>query len=257
MMADTRQVGALLLVAGAVCAFWALGDKDSSDEHEVSSKISEVKLDSPNADITIKVGDSDKTTVKEKRSYWLVKHGDAYKVDGETLRLTNDCGWKCHVDFEVTVPRGTKVTGEHGSGDLSITGVSGVDASSRSGRVELDDIIGDVKLDLTSGEAAIDRLTGKLDFEAVSGDLSAEHLKGGPVNVKTTSGDLNVSLDEAADVTAEGTSSDIHVEAPAGDYQIHTQTHSGDVDNGLTNNTTAAHRINATTVSGDVDLSSN
>ena len=231
-MADTRQVGALILVAGAVCAFWALGDKDSSDEHEVSGKISEVKLDSPNADITIKVG-------------------------GETLRLTSDCGWQCHVDFEVTVPRGTKVTGENGSGDLSIAGVSGVDASSRSGRVELEDISGDVKLELTSGEAAIDRLTGKLDFEATSGDLSAEHLKGGPVNVKTTSGDLHVSLDEAADVTAEGTSSEIHIEAPAGDYQINTKAQNGDVDNNLTDNPAATHKINATTVSGDIDLSTN
>lgn len=256
-MADTRQVGALLLVAGAVCAFWALGDKDSTDEHEVSSKISEVKLDSPNADITIKVGDSDKTTVKEKRSYWLVKHGDAYKVDGETLRLTSDCGWKCHVDFEVTVPRGTKVTGENGSGDLAITGVSGVDASSRSGRIELDDITGDVKLNLTSGDASVSRLTGMLEFDGMSGDLRAEHLKGGPVTVKTTSGELSVSLDEATDVTAEDTSGDIHVEAPAGEYQIHTQTRHGEVDNELTNNAAAAHKIDASTVSGDVDLSSN
>jgi DUF4097 and DUF4098 domain-containing protein YvlB len=256
-MADTRQVGALLLVAGAVCAVWAVGDKHSTDEHEVSSKISEVELDSPNADITIKVGDSDKTTVKEKRSYWLVKHGDAYKVDGETLRLTSNYGWQCHVDFEVTVPRGTKVTGDNGSGDLSIAGVSGVDASSVSGRVELEDITGDVKLHLTSGHAAIDGLTGKLDFDATSGDLRAEHLKGGTVNAKAVSGDLHVSLDEANDVDAQGTSGDVHVEAPAGDYQIRAEAHSGDVDNDLTNNPAAAHKINASTVSGDVSLSSN
>jgi DUF4097 and DUF4098 domain-containing protein YvlB len=253
-MADTRQVGALLLAAGAVCAVWALGDKDSTDEHEVSSKISEVELDSSNADITIKVGDSDKTTVTEKRSYWLVKHGDAYKVDGETLRLTSDCGWKCHVDFEVTVPRGTKVTGENGSGDLSIAGVSGVDASSLSGRVELENITGDVKLHLTSGQAAIDGLTGKLDYDGTSGDLRAEHLKGGPVNAKTVSGDLRVSLDEANDVEAHGTSGDVQVEAPAGDYQIQAGTRSGDVDNELTNAPAAAYKINASTVSGDVSL---
>jgi DUF4097 and DUF4098 domain-containing protein YvlB len=255
-MAETRQIGALLLAAGAVCAVWALGDKDSTDEHVLSNKISEVRLDSPNADITIKVGDSDQTTIKEKRSYFLVKHGDAYKVDGETLRLTSDCGWQCHVDFEVTVPRGTKVTGHNTSGDLSIAGVSGVDADSESGRVELENVTGDVKLHLTSGNASVDGLTGKLDFDATSGDLSAEHLKGGPVNAKTVSGDLNVSLDEPADVDARGTSGDIHVEAPASDYQIRTDTRNGDVDNELTDNTTAVHKISATTVSGDVDLSS-
>jgi DUF4097 and DUF4098 domain-containing protein YvlB len=255
-MADTRQVGALLLVAGAVCTVWMLGDKDSSDRHEVSSKISEVRLDSASSDIAIKVGDSDKTVIKEKRSYWLVKHGDAYKVDGETLRLTNDCGWQCHVDFEVTVPRGTKVTGEHGSGDLSIAGVSGVDASSNSGQVELDDIGGDVKLSLTSGSAVINGLSGKLDFDATSGDLRAAHLKAGPVRAKTVSGDLDIAVEVATDVTAEGTSGDIHVEAPAGDYRIRTGTRSGDVDNDLTDNASADHKITATTVSGDVALRS-
>ncbi|WP_112248669.1 DUF4097 family beta strand repeat-containing protein [Kribbella monticola] len=256
-MADTRQVGALLVAAAGVCTLWMVGDKDSSDQHEVTSKISEVRLDSANADITIKVGDSDKTTVKEKRSYWLVKHGDAYKVDGETLRLTNDCGWQCHVDFEVTVPRGTKVTGEHGSGDLSIAGVSGVDASSNSGRVELEDVSGDVRLTLTSGDAVIDGLSGKLDFDASSGDLHAEHLKAGPVNAKTVSGDLTIALDEATDVKAEDTSGDITVKAPAGDYQIAADTRSGEIDNDLTNNTSADHKITATTVSGDVVLHSN
>jgi DUF4097 and DUF4098 domain-containing protein YvlB len=253
-MADTRQVGALLLVTGAALAFWSFGDKEATDEHEVTGKISVVDLDSPNADITIKVGDGDKTTIKEKRTYWLVKHGDSYQVDGQTLRLDGDCGWQCRSDFEVTVPRGTKVTGDNGSGDLAITGVSGVDATSRSGEVLVRDVSGDVKLDLTSGDVSVDQLTGRLDIQATSGDVNAIHLKGGPVNVKTTSGDLRLALDEANDVTAEGTSSDIQVLAPAGDYQTHTNTHSGDVANGLIDNPEGTHKIDATTVSGDVQL---
>ena len=49
------------------------------------------------------------------------------------------------------------MTGENGSGDLSITGVSGMDARSRSGEISLRDVTGDVKLDLTSGDVEIDR----------------------------------------------------------------------------------------------------
>lgn len=256
-MTETRRLGALLLAAGAVCAVWALGDRDSHDEHVVNDKISEVRLDSPNGDITIRVGDDDRTTIKEKRSYFLVNGGDAYKVDGGTLRLTDDCGWRCHVDFEVTVPRGTKVTGENNSGDLSIAGVSGIDAKSRSGSIKLENIAGDTKLNLLSGNVSIDGLTGSLDFDGTSGDLKAEHLKGGPVHAKNVSGDLEVSVDEATDVEAQGTSGDIHVEAPAGGYQIRTGTRSGDVDNGLTNDPAAAHHITATTVSGDVEVRSN
>lgn len=253
-MATTGQVGALLLVTGAGLAFWTFGDKDSTSTHEVSEQISTVRLDSPNADITIKVGDGDKTKIEEKRTYWLVKHGDAYSVDGDTLKLDGDCGWRCRADFVVTVPRGTKVTGENGSGDLSISGVSGVDASSRSGEISLTDVTGDVKLDLTSGDVEIDRLTGKLDITATSGDVEVLHLKGGPVNVETTSGDLTLELDEANDVHAKGTSSDVEVTAPAGGYQVSTETHSGDVDNELGNDPDGSHSIEARTVSGDVTL---
>ena len=253
-MATTGQVGALLLVTGAGLAFWTFGDKDSNSTHEVSEKISTVRLDSPNADVTIKVGDSDKTTVQEKRTYWLVKRGDAYSVDGDTLKLDGDCGWHCRADFVVTVPRGTKVTGDNGSGDLSISGVSGVDASSRSGDISLTDVTGDVKLNLTSGDVEIDRLTGKLDITATSGDVEALHLKGGSVNVETTSGDLKLELDEANNVSAKGTSSDVEVTAPAGGYKVSTETHSGDVDNELGNDPDGSHSIEAKTVSGDVTL---
>lgn len=253
-MADARQVGALLVVTGAALAFWSFADRESTDKHEVSQKISTVDLDSPNADITIKVDDVEKTTIEEKRTYWLVKHGDAYEVDDETLRLDGDCGWQCRADFVITVPRGTKVTGDNGSGDLSITGVSGVDAKARSGDIEMRDVSGDVRLDLTSGDVTIDRMTGKLDIKATSGDIEATHLKGGAVAVETTSGDLTVELDEANDVMATGTSSDVRVVAPAGSYNVQTKTHSGDVDNALGDDPAASHQIDATTVSGDVEL---
>ncbi len=254
-MATTGQVGALLLVTGAGLAFWTFGDKDADSKHEVSEKISVVKLDSPNADVTVKVADVDKTTVEEKRSYWLVKHGDAFEVDGDTLTLDGDCGWQCRSDFVVTVPRGTKVTGENGSGDLTITGASGIDASSRSGDVTLTDVTGDVKLNLTSGDVEIDRLTGKLEIEATSGDIKATHLKGGAVDVETTSGDLELELDEANNVRAKGTSSDVTVTAPAsGSYKVQTDTRSGDVANRLGHDPAGSHSIDASTVSGDVTL---
>ena len=70
-MADTKQLGAMLLVAGPALAFWPFGDRESAGEHQVDSKISTVQLARRDADITIKVGDGDTTTVQEKRKYWL------------------------------------------------------------------------------------------------------------------------------------------------------------------------------------------
>ena len=256
-MAETKQLGAILLVAAAGLAFWQFGDKDSDDSHQVDERITTVQLAAEHADITIKVSDDDKTTVQEKRKYWLWKHGDAYSVKDGVLRLKGDCGWQCSADFVVTVPRGTKVTGENGSGDLSISGVSGVDAKSRSGTIELDDLTGDVKLDLTSGDVEIGDLTGKLDVTANSGDIKASGLKGGPVNVQTSSGDIELELAEANDIRAKGTSGDVEVTAPSGGYNVSTETRSGEVDNELGDDPNGSHRIDAGTVSGDIDLRAN
>jgi hypothetical protein len=254
-MAESKQLGAILLVAAAGLAFWQFGDKDSDDRHQIDEKITTVQLAAEHADVTIQVSDDDTTTVQEKRRYWFWKHGDAYSVKDGVLKLDADCGWQCSADFVVTVPRGTKVTGENGSGDLSISGVSGVDAKSRSGKIELDDVTGDVKLDLTSGDVEIGSLTGTLDVKANSGDIKASGLKGGPVQVETSSGDIELQLAEANDVRAKGTSGDIEVTAPSGSYKVSTDTRSGEVDNELGNDANGSHTIDATTVSGDIDLS--
>jgi hypothetical protein len=252
-MAETKQLGAVLLVAGAALAFWSFGDRNSTDHHELSEKITTVELAADSADITITASD-DKATVQVKRKYWLWKHGDAYSVDNGTLKLDGDCGWQCKADFAVTVPRGTKVFGNNGSGDIAIAGVSGVDAKSTSGEIDVSDVTGDVKLDLTSGDVKVNNLTGRLDVTATSGDVEAADLKGGPVNVESTSGDLELELAEATDVRAEGTSGDIQVTAPAGGYEVSTESRSGEANNTLGDDPNGAHTIQATTTSGDIDL---
>lgn len=256
-MAESKQLGAVLLVAAAGLAFWQFGDRDSTDDHEIGEKITTVQLASNSSDVTIKVSGDDKTTVQEERRFWLWKKGDAYSVEDGVLKLDGDCGWQCSADFVVTVPRGTKVTGENGSGDLTIAGVSGVDAQSRSGSVEISDVTGDVKLDLTSGDVVVKDLTGKLDVTATSGDIEASGLKGGAVNAETTSGDVELELAEANDVRAKGTSSDIDVTAPAGSWKVSTETRSGDVDNRLGDEPNGSNTLNAATTSGDIELKTN
>ena len=216
MMAESKQLGVVLLVAAAGLAFWQFGDRESDDKHTVDDKITTVQLAADRSDITIRVSDDDRTTVQEKRKFWFFKRGDAYSVDDGVLKLDGDCGWQCTADFEVTVPRGTKVTGENGSGDLELTGVGAVDAKSRSGKVELREVDGDVSLDVTSGDISVDSLAGKLQVKANSGDIEAKDVKGA-VDVETTSGDIEVSLAEANDVHAKGTSGDIEITAPGSD----------------------------------------
>ena len=253
-MAENKQLGVILLVVAAGLAFWQFGDKDSDDTHKVDDKITTVQLAAGHSDITINVSDDDTTTVQEQRKYWFFKHGDAYSVKDGVLKLDGDCGWQCSADFEVTVPRGTKITGENGSGDLELSGVAGVDVKSRSGEVTLREINGDVNLDVTSGDVSVSDLTGKLDVKANSGDIEAAGLKGGPVDVETSSGDIELQLAEANDVRVKGTSGDIEITAPGGDYKVSTESRTGDVENSLGNSADASHSLTATTTSGDIEL---
>jgi len=253
-MAENKQLGVILLVVAAGLAFWQFGGKDSDDTHRVDDKITAVQLAAGHSDITINVSDDDTTTVQEQRKYWFFKHGDAYSVKDGVLKLDGDCGWQCSADFEVTVPRGTKITGENGSGDLELSGVAGVDVKSRSGEVTLREINGDVNLDLTSGDVSVSDLTGKLDVKANSGDIEAAGLKGGPVDVETSSGDIELQLAEANDVRVKGTSGDIGITAPGGDYKVSTESRTGDVENSLGNSADASNSLTATTTSGDIEL---
>jgi len=66
-MAETKQLGVVLLVAAAGLAFWQFGDKDSDDSHQVDERITTVQLAADTADITINVSDDDKTTVRAGR----------------------------------------------------------------------------------------------------------------------------------------------------------------------------------------------
>lgn len=253
-MAELRHAGAVLLAAGATMALWSFGDRDATQEHRLDAGITTVVLESSNADITLKVGDGDTTTVQEQREYWFWKRGDTFEVKGDELRLDGDCGWQCSADLVVTLPRGTKVTGDNASGDLTVTGLGGVDLSSRSGDLHLSEVAGDVNLDVTSGDVTIDRLTGKLDLDATSGDVDATRLRGGPVDLKTSSGDLRVELDEANDISVQGSSGDITVVAADGTYKVDATSRSGDVKNGITDDPNGSHRISAGTSSGDVTL---
>ncbi|GAA3081805.1 hypothetical protein JOF29_004668 [Kribbella aluminosa] len=253
-MAENKQLGVILLVAAAGLAFWQFGDRNSDDTHKIDDKITTVQLAAGHSDITIKVSDDNQTRVREKRTFWFFKHGDAYSVHDGVLKLDGNCGWQCSADYEVTVPRGTKVTGENGSGDVQLIGVGGVDTKSTSGKLELRDIDGDVNLDLTSGDVSVQGLNGKLNVKANSGDIQGRDLKGGPVDVQTTSGDIELNLAEANDVNVKGTSGDIAIIAPGTDYKVSTDSQHGSVDNKLGNTDSGSHSVSVSTTSGDIQL---
>ncbi|MGH3368925.1 MAG: DUF4097 family beta strand repeat-containing protein, partial [Nocardioidaceae bacterium] len=235
-------------------AVWSFGDRDTDETHEVQDRISVVKLDTDEGNVTIEAAEVEQTTVHEKRSFWLIKRGDAFKVEGDTLVLNGDCGWNCDADFVVKVPRDTKVLGDLGSGDVVLSGVAGVDTSSQSADLKVRDVTGPVRIETTSGNVELDRIKGTLDVEVNSGDVTGRHLSGGSVRLKATSGDLKLDLDEPNPVSAEATSGEIDVTVPDDSYEVTADTSSGDKDIKVPSVTDGTHRIDAHTTSGDIAL---
>ncbi len=106
---------------------------------------------------------------------WWWRNGDpAYRRDGDTLVLTGCRG--CSVDDELVVPRGTAVSGNSGSGDVVMQGVTEVDVELGSGNVRVRDVSGPVDARTGSGEVTLVRVAGPVDVESEldtsSGDIA-------------------------------------------------------------------------------------
>jgi DUF4097 and DUF4098 domain-containing protein YvlB len=257
-MPDGRIIGAGLVLTGVVLALWGFADRDADDTRSITQKISVVQLDAGSGNVRIEVGDSAGTTVEEHREYWLLNTGKAHHVEGDKLVLDGDCGWQCEADFVVTVPRGTKVTGNSASGDVVLQGVGDVDLDASSGDVTATDLTGAVTLDLASGDVTVDGAAHAVDLETKSGDIKAGRLTGdGPVQAMAASGDIELDLDAPMSVTAEGRSGDVQVHVPltsGASYNVDAVTRSGDTDVQIRHDPNGTHTLKLSTASGDVEV---
>jgi DUF4097 and DUF4098 domain-containing protein YvlB len=252
-MPDGRSIGAGLVLTGLALAIWGFGDRNANEVHAVDDPIRVVSLDMKSGNVRIETSDDSRTTIREHREYWVVKTGDAYHVEGDTLVLDGDCGWQCTADFVVTVPRGTRIEGESASGDILVENVGDVDLKVASGNVTAHGARA-VTVDAASSDVVVDGATGAIDLESRSGDVKAGALTGGPVTGKSSSGDVVVDLDQPASVTASSRSGDVSVHVPDGAYTVRTDTRTGDERVHVTSDPNATDTIDASSASGDVEV---
>ncbi|HVW40989.1 MAG TPA: DUF4097 family beta strand repeat-containing protein, partial [Amycolatopsis sp.] len=156
------------------------------------------------------------TTVHQRFHHRGSQPGDAFAVTGTRLEL-HGCGHNCTVDYDVVVPRGTTVTGEAASGDITAQGLAATDITTRSGEVRVDDAAG-------------------------------------PVTVHANSGDITVALALAADVRADANSGDVRVTVPRDRYQVRVETDSGDQDVNIASDPAGTHVLDLRANSGDVKV---
>ncbi|MEP6550179.1 MAG: DUF4097 family beta strand repeat-containing protein, partial [Gemmatimonadales bacterium] len=118
----------------------------------------------------------------------------------------NDVG---DANYEVSVPRGSRLILEAVSGDITAAGSQGeIEASSVSGNADVADGLRSVSVESVSGSAHAARVNGNLRAETVSGDLRAENITGN-VEASSVSGDIRLVGIQSKDVRTETVSGEI------------------------------------------------
>ena len=182
----------------------------------------------------------------------------------------DSCGREnCWIDYEVTVPAGTSVSGRLDSGTADISGVSEVNMSASSGEVTVKDVSGAVNVEAHSGSVTLDGIGGAVVAKADSGSIEADHVDGdltleassgsveargigGTAAVDASSGNVVVELTNPADVHVKAESGNVDVVVPDGAYKVTTSADSGNVTSDVDDDPAGDHRIDLRTDSGNI-----
>ena len=256
-----RTDPALRRLLAALAAIFALGgvlsgalfllellSRDVETVHTTYRRVQSVRLDTGSGDVSVVQGARGtpvRVTARITRSFHTPERID--RVRAGVLTLGGNCGgWlgDCGVDYDVTVPPGTRVDADVGSGDVRLAGL-------RTGRpIVVRGGSGDLELRDVSAPA--------VDLHVGSGNIAADLRRSPLVTVELGSGDLALALEGTPErVQASTGSGDVEVTVPAApSYRIDTDTGSGDVtvDEALVHDDRSPRLLSVSTGSGDVDL---
>jgi len=202
------------------------------DQETVGETITEVSFSNDSGNITINIGDT--VEVRRAGRYGDEKPGSTHLVKDSTLVIEACPVRNCTIDYELTVPAGTKVSGHVDSGNIEITGVATANVEAESGDITVRDVAGEVNASVQSGSVDLDGI-------------------GGAVVAGAESGDVTVGLDTARSVSVETQSGNIEVTVPSGKYHVSASTESGSLDNDLVDDPSGLP-IEASAQSGDVTI---
>lgn len=208
VVAGITVVAGGLLLSGCV----RFGHDVANDQETIGERVTEVRFANDSGDVRISVGDT--TEVRRKVSYGEEQPGKTHRIDDGVLIVEACPVADCSIDYEITVPEGTAVSGHADSGAVEVIGVASANVGTESGDITVRDVDGEVNAGVQSGSV---ELTGI----------------GGAVVASAESGDVTVGIVTVRSVSVETQSGNIEVTAPAGKYQVTASTESGSLDNSL------------------------
>jgi len=230
VMAGVTVVATGLLLSA--CDWGELGDKKFTDSESLSGPVSEVRFTNDSGNVKVTAGDA--IEIRRTVGYHDTKPGKTYRMDGGALVFEACPERNCWVAYEVTVPKGTKVSGRLDSGDIEIAGLAGANVEASSGNVTVRDVEGEVNAKTESGNVQMWSI-------------------GGPVVAGAESGNITVALDQPRGVAATTSSGNVTVTVPAGSY--HVRLH-GDLVSDAVGDDGTGPSIDLRTDSGDITLNS-
>lgn len=244
--------GVALIGLGAAVGLGWWWPSTAAATERVREPVRAVEVASDSGDVTIRAAEVDRTTVRQRFSYSWGEPERAYSYSDGTLVLSG-CGPWCSVDYEVTVPRGTALTGSVDSGKLRLRGVASVDVEVDSGDVAVSRVAGPVTIDVGSGDVRLRDIAGRTTVHADSGSVAATGVRA-PLEAHLSSGDLTVRLAEPGNVRAEVSSGDVLLTVPDAPYHVTGDTSSGGRDINIRRDSGSAHLLALQTSSGDVTV---
>lgn len=229
-----------------------------SDQAAISQPIpanAAIEIDNPRGDISVSAGDGSTVEVQAHEVAFANSDSEAQKIfDAEKAAVTvsgstalvhssgHDHG---RVNLSVIVPASAHVAVNASHGDVTISGLNGVNVTAAHGDTHLSAIEGPVVAHLSNnhGDFSAHQITGDVTTDGSTGDLTLSDIKGhvtvsgdifgdahlenitGPIKVRTSRTEIDlVSL--PGDVTLD--SDDLRVNEATG--TVHVATQSKDVD---------------------------
>jgi DUF4097 and DUF4098 domain-containing protein YvlB len=222
----------------------------------------------------IKVGDWFSGNSNSEEKVKRIEQNPPIQQSGNDVRIGHiddpELKRNVSISYEVTVPAGTQLRSNSGSGSQTVTGLggsveantgsgsikvsdsgSGVHARAGSGSIEINGAKGSVFVRTGSGSIHAMNVAGGFDGETGSGHLVLEQTAPGSVRAETGSGGLELHNVHGS-LQAQAGSGNIKAEGEAtGEWVVHTG--SGSVQLRLPQN--ASFDLNAHTGSGSINLS--
>lgn len=232
-------LGVVIAAGLGVSALGACGlaPETARDTADVPGRITSVQLDNDAGSVTLRgATGTDRVTVRRTVEY----RGD--KPDGRTYALTGGvltlrgCGDECAVSYTVDLPAGLPVEGRNTAGTVQLSDVGKVAVTTSAGAIELDGA------------------SGPVDVRTSSGRIDGTGLAGGSIIARTSNGAIDLTATKPSDVRAESSNGAISLTVPKDRYRLLADTDNGDKTVGVTNDPSAAHRLDLSTSNGDIDV---